>query len=75
MMRILLVSPRVAPGLLTLEAWDALRSASSVVSAEDGPLVTAIEHAGIPVDISTRRPTGDEDVVWIAPPGDVGWAH
>jgi XTP/dITP diphosphohydrolase len=75
MMRILLVSPRVAPGLLTLEAWDALRSARSVVSAEDGPHVTAIEHAGIPVDISTRRPTGDEDVVWIAPPGDVGWAH
>ncbi len=75
MMRILLVSPRVAPGLLTFEAWDALRSATSVISAEDGPHVTAIENAGIRVAVSTDRPTGDDDAVWIAPPGDVGWAH
>jgi XTP/dITP diphosphohydrolase len=75
MMRILLVSPRVAPGLLTLEAWDALRSAKTVVSAEDGPHVEAIERAGISVQVSTKRPTGDDDVLWIAPPGDVGWAH
>jgi XTP/dITP diphosphohydrolase len=74
MMRILLVSPRVAPGLLTLEAWDALRSATTVISAEDGPHVTAIEHAGIAVEVSTDRPK-DDDAVWIAPPGDVGWAH
>ena len=39
MMRILVVSPRVAPGILTLEAWDALRSADRVLSAEDGPHV------------------------------------
>ncbi|TXL57356.1 MazG family protein [Aeromicrobium terrae] len=74
MMRILLVSPRVAPGLLTLEAWDVLRAASRVFSAEDGPHIEAIEKAGITVTVSTERPKG-EDVLWIAPPGDVAWAH
>src|SRR5690606_8374186 len=74
MMRILLVSPRVAPGLLTLEAWDALRSAARVVSAEDGPHVAAIRSAGIAVDVQ-ERPQGSDDALWIAPPGDVAWAH
>jgi XTP/dITP diphosphohydrolase len=74
MMRILLVSPRVAPGLLTLEAWDALKSAKVVISAEDGPHITALRTAGIEVSIESRPQTSD-DAVWIAPPGDVGWAH
>lgn len=74
MMRILLVSPRVAPGLLTLEAWDALRSAPAVISAEDGPHVSAIRTAGIAVEIGSRPQAADE-ALWIAPPGDVGWAH
>ena len=76
-MRVIVVSPRVAPGILTLEAWDALRSADRVLSAEDGPHVQGIRSAGIDVEISPGRPsegTGD-DVVWIAPPGDLQWAR
>ena len=75
-MRILVVSPRVAPGILTLEAWDALRAADRVVSAEDGPHVQGIRSAGIDVEVSASRPAGaEEDVVWIAPPGDLDWAR
>jgi XTP/dITP diphosphohydrolase len=75
-MRILVVSPRVAPGILTLEAWDALRAAGRVVSAEDGPHVEGIRSAGIDVEVSASRPTdAEDDVMWIAPPGDLDWAR
>jgi XTP/dITP diphosphohydrolase len=75
-MRILVVSPRVAPGILTLEAWDALRAVDRVLSAEDGPHVHGIRSAGIEVEVSARRPDGDgADVLWIAPPGDLAWAR
>lgn len=78
-MRILVVSPRVAPGLLTLEAWNALRDASRVVSSEDGPHVQGIRSAGIDVDLEPGRAwvrAGDSrNVVWIAPPGDLDWAR
>ena len=76
-MRVIVVSPRVAPGILTLEAWDALRSAGRVLSAEDGPHVQGIRSAGIDVEISPDRPSrpADDDVVWIAPPGDLDWAR
>lgn len=74
-MRILVVSPRVAPGLLTLEAWDALRAAARVLSAEDGPHVQGLRSAGIEVEIVADRPDSGDDVVWIAPPGDVEWAR
>ena len=71
-MRIIVVSPRVAPGILTLEAWDALRAADRVLSAEDGPHVQGIRSAGIDVEVSPSRPTDAAgDVVWIAPPGDL----
>jgi XTP/dITP diphosphohydrolase len=75
-MRVLVVSPRVAPGVLTLEAWDALRAAGRVVSAEDGPHVEGIRTAGIAVEVSSERPSGaGDDTVWIAPPGDLQWAR
>ena len=76
-MRVIVVSPRVAPGILTLEAWDALRSAGRVLSAEDGPHVQGIRSAGIDVEISPDRPgeSAGDDVVWIAPPGDLQWAR
>ena len=75
-MRVIVVSPRVAPGILTLEAWDALRSAGRVLSAEDGPHVQGIRSAGIEVEISPGRPeSAGDDVVWIAPPGDLKWAR
>ena len=76
MMRVIVVSPRVAPGILTLEAWDALRSADRVLSAEDGPHVQGIRSAGIDVEVSPSRPNETAgDVVWIAPPGDLQWAR
>jgi XTP/dITP diphosphohydrolase len=75
LMRILVVSPRVAPGILTLEAWDALRAAARVLSAEDGPHVQGIRSAGIEVEVSAGRPADDSDVLWIAPPGDLVWAR
>jgi XTP/dITP diphosphohydrolase len=80
LMRIIVVSPRVAPGILTLEAWDALRAADRVLSAEDGPHVQGIRSAGIDVAISPDRPEGGavddgDDTVWIAPPGDLAWAR
>ncbi len=75
-MRILVVSPRVAPGLLTLEAWDALRAADRVLSAEDGPHVQGIRSAGIGVEIASGLPTeADDGAIWIAPPGDAVWAR
>ena len=75
-MRILVVSPRVAPGILTLEAWDALRAADRVLSAEDGPHVQGIRSAGIDVEVASGRPTeADEGSIWIAPPGDAVWAR
>jgi XTP/dITP diphosphohydrolase len=80
-MQILVVSPRVAPGLLTLSAWDALRAAASVRAAElDDPHVEAIVSAGIAVEAtpdatSNAVPAYEPDAVWIAPTGDVGWAQ
>ena len=54
---LLLTSPRVAPGLLSREAWQALEQADHVrARAADEPLVEALAEAGVPVDTSS----GDE---------------
>ena len=75
-MRILVASPRVAPGLLTLSAWDALRSADTVRAKDiDEPHVQAIINAGIEVEASSAMPTYEADTVWIAPAGDDAWAQ
>lgn len=75
-MQILVVSPRVAPGLLTLSAWDALRAAASVRAADlDDPHVGAIVTAGIAVEATPQVPSYEADALWIAPTGDVGWAQ
>lgn len=77
-MRILVTSPRVAPGLLTAAGWDALRRASVVLAPEaDDPTVEAVRSAGVDVRVA---PLGDldgvaADTLWIAPTGDVAWAH
>jgi len=45
-------SPRVAPGLLTLSAWDTLRGAARVLSGSaDHPQLPALADAGITIDI------------------------
>src|SRR5690606_3452527 len=47
---LLLASPRVAPGLLSADAWDALRSAAHVVAADPtAPHPAAVAAAGVDV--------------------------
>ncbi len=49
---VLVTSPRVAPGLLTLAAWDALRGAARVFcGSADHPQLPALTAAGIGYDI------------------------
>ncbi len=74
-MRIVVLSPRVAPGILTLATWDALRDATSVIATEDDPHVHAIRASGIDVEISRSQPTYADNLVWIAPAGDAEWAR
>lgn len=74
-MRIVVLSPRVAPGILTLAAWDALREASAVHASQDDPHVRAIVSSGIDVDISSEPPSYARGAVWIAPIGDTTWAR
>lgn len=74
-MRIVVLSPRVAPGILTLAAWDALRAAVTVHAVEDDPHVRAIVSSGIDVEVSAAPPSYAPDAVWIAPTGDTAWAH
>ncbi len=65
-MHVLRTSPRVAPGLLTLEAWELLRAAPSVFAADlTAPQVRAIVASGI--DVSQGSPTTpyETDDVWI----------
>ena len=52
MLIVLVTSPRVAPGLLTLEAWDALRDAARVLcGTPDHPQLPALADAGIACEI------------------------
>jgi XTP/dITP diphosphohydrolase len=74
-MHILVLSPRVAPGILTLDAWDALRAADVVRASVDDPHVQAIVASGIPVEITEATPAGEPGLVWIAPTGDAAWAR
>ncbi len=75
-------SPRVAPGLLSAQAWDVLRSGALVVAAEGHPLEPYLLAEG--VEVRTGPATGardtayrllglteDQDVVWlVGPDGD-----
>ena len=75
---LLLGSPRVAPGLLSRAAWQALDAASAVLGRDaDEPLVGALVESGIPVthlgEVAApelaRRLVGDAadtDVVWVS---------
>lgn len=75
-MQILVLSPRVAPGLLTLVAWDALRAAVTVHATDlDDAHVVAITTAGIAVSLAPDLPVHSVDTVWIAPTGDLVWAQ
>jgi NTP pyrophosphatase (non-canonical NTP hydrolase) len=78
---LLVTSPRVAPGLLTLQAWDALRGAAQVLAPPDHPQHAALVAAGIDVDLlhgpddelaprlaEATAAAGSHDVVWLAAP-------
>jgi XTP/dITP diphosphohydrolase len=81
---VLLTSPRVAPGLLSWQAWSALRAASRVLAGSSGhPLLPALAAAGVaaevvdaPADVSALASLlsavsvdAEGPVVWLAPPG------
>ena len=78
MLTILLSSPRVAPGLLSWQAWAALREASLVLTGDDGhPLIPALAAAEVtavvaqddPAALSAAVAGAHGPVVWLAPPG------
>ena len=63
-----MTSPRVAPGLLSWPAWQALRSASSVLVSAGHPQLPALDEAGI-----GYRVVADADVELLAVDGVVVW--
>lgn len=78
---LLLTSPRVAPGLLSRAAWQAVEAAAHVLAARlDEPVAAALVEAGIPVtETGTASRPGDlarllVDLVGRAP-ADVVWVH
>jgi XTP/dITP diphosphohydrolase len=75
-------SPRVAPGLLSWPAWQALRSAAAVLAPAGHPQLPALDEAGIAYrvvavadDASSLAEAAGEaagqngTAVWLAPPG------
>ena len=72
MLIVLATSPRVAPGLLSWPAWEALRSAAAVLAQAGHPLLPALDEAGIAYQVVEGLPDAavDEAVVWLPEPGD-----
>ena len=75
MLIVLATSPRVAPGLLSWPAWEALRSAAAVLAPAGHPLLPALDEAGIAYQVVEGKPeagslAADGDVVWLPEPGD-----
>jgi uncharacterized protein YabN with tetrapyrrole methylase and pyrophosphatase domain len=69
---VLATSPRVAPGLLSWPAWQALRSAAAVLAPAGHPQLPALDQAGIAyqlVDGSEPPAVSQEPVVWLPEPG------
>ena len=78
MLIVLATSPRVAPGLLSWPAWQALRSASAVLAPAGHPQLPALDEAAIPYRIVEGEPDRlgarpesrhRDDVVWLPEPG------
>lgn len=69
-------SPRVAPGLLAAEAWEALRSGRVLAGASDHPQLPALAAAGIDVTVEERqgpRDLAEHLVALAAGPRPVVW--
>jgi XTP/dITP diphosphohydrolase len=73
---VLLTSPRVAPGLLSWAAWEALRSAAVVLVPAGHPQLPALDAAGIAHRVVAESEVAplaaDTDVVWLPEPGAEG---
>ncbi len=73
MLIVLVTSPRVAPGLLSWPAWQALRSADAVLAPAGHPQLPALDEAGIGyrvvdgLDVESAGAAGV--VVWLPEPG------
>ena len=79
---LLVTSPRVAPGLLSVAAWDALRAGRVLIASSDDPQIEALRAAGVqPEPVGAVTPStlldlvADAPVVWVgSPDGDPGLA-
>ena len=82
---LLLSTPRIAPGLLSREAWASLEQAGEVLGRDaDEPQLLAIQDAGVPATALGEVPPGElahllleraaqADVVWVgSSDGDPG---
>ncbi|MDO9379179.1 MAG: MazG family protein [Nocardioidaceae bacterium] len=75
LLQIVVTSPRVAPGLLSADAWDALRDADHVTAPDlDDPTVRAVRAMGTAVGVGGPRPAGEGVTAWIAPHDSSDWA-
>jgi MazG family protein len=70
---VLATSARVAPGLLSWPAWEALHSATVVLAPAGHPVLPALDEAGIAYRVAKGPGAGlsgsDEVVVWLPMPG------
>ncbi|HSV37118.1 MAG TPA: MazG family protein [Nocardioidaceae bacterium] len=69
---LLVTSPRVAPGLMTRSAWQALDAADLIASSTSHPLARAVEAAGFTVVPAVDPFSLEGDVVWLASDEEVG---
>ena len=80
---VIVTSPRVAPGLLSAEAWALVTGPARVAAADPSdPVAQAVRGAGVevteqptPTATSADDPSVDDDLVWLAPHGETGWAR
>lgn len=63
---LLVTSPRVAPGLMTRAAWQALDDADRIVASSEHPFARAVSASGLAVGRANDPFELDGDVVWLA---------
>jgi NTP pyrophosphatase (non-canonical NTP hydrolase) len=73
LLMVLVTSPRVAPGLLSWPAWQALRSADLVLAPAGHPQLPALDQAEIRYQVAdeadARSLAADAVVAWLPEPG------
>jgi XTP/dITP diphosphohydrolase len=72
LLTVITTSPRVAPGLLSWSAWEALRSAAVALAPAGHPILPALDEAGIGYRVADEpgvEPPGSQAVVWLPMPG------